>query len=441
MGKLTLATEADVLRGGSSGPAIVPGKSSESLLIKRLLGLDDMTRMPMGGDPLPDAQVSLIRQWIDHGDFSAAKESAASAPVNAGPKAAESSGSSTVFAEKVRPILAARCYQCHGPQVSQNGLRLDSLQAILKGSETGTVVKPGDANKSHLIQRLTAQERPQMPYGGPPLSSAEIDIIRHWIDSGAPGPDSTTPIAVGKPLIHWAYRKPVRPDPPAVKDAAWVRNPIDNFVLAKLEREGLKPAPEADKTTLLRRVYLDLIGLPPSPADIDAFLADQSPNPYERVVDRLLASPRYGERWARPWLDLARYADTNGYEKDGMRTAWEYRDWVIRALNADMPFNQFTIDQIAGDLLPHPTNDQLIATGFNRNTMLNQEGGVDPEEYYWYELVDRTNTTAQVWLGSTLGCAQCHNHKFDPFLQKDYYRFLAFFSNSQYHIGGEENGH
>lgn len=441
MGKLTLATEADVLRGGSSGPAIVPGKSSESLLIKRLLGLDDMTRMPMGGDPLPDAQVSLIRQWIDHGDFSAAKESAASAPVNAGPKAAESSGSSTVFAEKVRPILAARCYQCHGPQVSQNGLRLDSLQAILKGSETGTVVKPGDANRSHLIQRLTAQERPQMPYGGPPLSSAQIDIIRHWIDSGAPGPDSTTPIAVGKPLIHWAYRKPVRPDPPAVKDAAWVRNPIDNFVLAKLEREGLKPAPEADKTTLLRRVYLDLIGLPPSPADIDAFLADQSPNAYEKVVDRLLASPRYGERWARPWLDLARYADTNGYEKDGMRTAWEYRDWVIRALNADMPFNQFTIDQIAGDLLPHPTNDQLIATGFNRNTMLNQEGGVDPEEYYWYELVDRTNTTAQVWLGSTLGCAQCHNHKFDPFLQKDYYRFLAFFSNSQYHIGGEENGH
>ena len=225
--------------------------------------------------------------------------------------------------------------------------------------------------------------------------------------------------------------------PPAVKDAAWVRNPIDNFVLAKLEKEGLKPSPEADKTTLIRRVYLDLIGLPPTPKQVDAFLADKRPEAYEKVVDELLASPRYGERWARPWLDLARYADTNGYEKDGRRTAWKYRDWVINALNRDESFKQFTIDQIAGDMLPHPTTDQLIATGFNRNTMLNQEGGVDPEEYYWYELVDRVNTTASVWLGSTLGCAQCHNHKFDPFTQKDYYRFLAFYGNGSYKIHGE----
>ncbi|MGH9454559.1 MAG: DUF1549 and DUF1553 domain-containing protein, partial [Terriglobia bacterium] len=204
--------------------------------------------------------------------------------------------------------------------------------------------------------------------------------------------------------------------------------------------EGLSPSPQADKETLIRRVYLDLIGLPPAPKEVDAFVADKSPNAYEKVVDRLLASPHYGERWAREWLDLARYADTNGYEKDQSRTAWEFRDWVIKALNQDMSFRDFTIDQIAGDMLPNPTNDQLIATGFNRNTMLNQEGGVDPQEYYWYSLVDRVNTTAQVWLGTTLGCAQCHNHKFDPFTQKDFYRFLAFFDNSQYKIGGPENG-
>ncbi|MGH9594256.1 MAG: DUF1549 domain-containing protein, partial [Bryobacteraceae bacterium] len=403
--------------------------------MKRVLGLGEAARMPMGGDPLPDASIALIRQWIDHADFAAVK-SAAEAP-----KPVVTGGDSPLFAEKVRPIFANRCYQCHGPQVSQNGLRLDSLQSILKGSDSGPIISPGHADSSRLIRRLTAQERPQMPYGGPPLSSDEISAIHQWIDSGAPGPDSTAPVATGKRIMHWAYEKPVRPEPPAVKDSAWVRNPIDSFILAKLEHEGLKPSPEADKATLLRRVYLDLIGLPPSPADVDAFLADQSADAYEKVVDRLLASPRYGERWARPWLDLARYADSNGYEKDGLRTAWEYRDWVIKALNADMPFSDFTIDQIAGDMLPHPTNNQLIATGFNRNTMLNQEGGVDPEEYYWYELVDRANTTAQVWLGSTLGCAQCHNHKFDPFTQKDYYRFLAFFSNGQYHIGGPENGH
>src|SRR6185437_1512858 len=330
---------------------------------------------------------------------------------------------------------------CHGDKVQQNGLRLDSLASILKGSDSGKIVTPGKSGESRIVRRLEAQERPQMPYGGPPLSSDQIKVIRQWIDAGAPGPDSTEPLAATKPLKHWAYVQPVRPELPAVKDAAWCRNPIDRFILAKLEKEGLKPSPEADKVTLLRRVYLDLIGLPPSPQQVDAFLADRSPDAYEKVVDQLLASPHYGERWARPWLDLARYADTNGYEKDSQRVAWEYRDWVIRALNKDLSFRDFTIDQIAGDMLPHPSHDQLIATGFNRNTMLNQEGGVDPEEYYWYELVDRANTTSSVWLGSTLGCAQCHNHKFDPFTQKDYYRFLAFFSNSKYEIAGGTDEH
>ncbi|HEY3939415.1 MAG TPA: PSD1 and planctomycete cytochrome C domain-containing protein [Bryobacteraceae bacterium] len=433
MGKLKLDSPADILRGGASGPAIVAGKSADSLLVKRILGLTDAPRMPMGGDPLPAEQVKLIRAWIDQGKFDASQMS----PVeNAGAKP-EAGKQSSLFAEQVRPIFAARCYSCHGPDVQQNGLRLDSLAAILKGSESGKVVTAGRSQDSRLVRRLLAQERPQMPYGGPPLSGAEVATIRRWIDAGAPGPDSTAPIAATKPLRHWAYVKPVRPPLPQVADAAWCRNPIDRFVLAKLEREGLKPSPEAPKSTLLRRVYLDLTGLPPSPQEVDEFVADESPNAYEKVVDRLLASPHYGERWARPWLDLARYADSNGYEKDSLRIAWEYRDWVIRALNQDMSFRDFTIDQIAGDMLPHPTKDQLIATGFHRNSMLNQEGGIDIDEYYWYSLVDRVNTTALVWLGSTLGCAQCHNHKFDPYTQKDYYRFMAFFSNSEHESVGK----
>ena len=428
MGKLSLASEADILRGGASGPAIVPGHSPDSLLIKRLLGFNDMARMPMGAAPLSSPQVALIRTWIDTADFSAIKAS----PLSVAPVAASSAPESSVYASQVRPILATRCYSCHGPDVQQNGLRLDSLAAILKGSDSGKVIVPGKSQDSRLLRRLLAQERPMMPYGGPALSSSEVAVIQKWINAGAPGPDSTTPLALAKTPKHWAYVKPVQPPLPTVRDAAWIKNPIDNFVLAKLESEGLKPSPQASKTALLRRVYLDLTGLPPSIKELDDYLADTAPDAYEKVVDHLLASPHYGERWARPWLDLARYADSNGYEKDRIRTAWEYRDWVIRALNSGMSFRDFTIQQIAGDMLPNPTKDQLIATGFNRNSMLNQEGGIDINEYYWYSLVDRVNTTASVFLGSTLGCAQCHNHKFDPFLQKDYYRFLAFFNNLEH---------
>jgi mono/diheme cytochrome c family protein len=432
MGKLRLDSQAAILQGGASGPAIIPGKSGESLLVKRILGLSDAPRMPMGGDPLGPHQVDLIRKWIDQGDIHPESKVAANGkePVAA---------SSTLFAKEVRPIFASRCYGCHGPDLQQNGLRLDSLAGILKGSEYGKIVVPGRSGDSRIVRRLLAQERPQMPYGGPPLSSSQIATIRRWIDSGTPGPDDTTPIAATKPAKHWAYVKPVRPDVPLVKDAAWCRNAIDNFILQRLEKEGLKPSPEADKKTLIRRVYLDLTGLPPSPQEVDQFVQDQSPDAYEKVVDRLLASPHYGERWARQWLDLSRYADSNGYEKDRLRTAWEYRDWVIRALNADLSFRDFTIDQIAGDMFPKPTTDQLIATGFSRNSMLNQEGGIDINEYYWYSQVDRVNTTASVWLGSTLGCAQCHNHKFDPFTQKDYYRFLAFFSNAEHQPAGKDD--
>jgi hypothetical protein len=229
---------------------------------------------------------------------------------------------------------------------------------------------------------------------------------------------------------HWAYRKPVRPPLPAVKNAAWVRNGIDFFVLARLEQEGLAPSPEADRATLIRRVSLDLIGLPPTVAEVDAFLADARPDAYERLVDRLLASPRYGERWARPWLDLARYADTNGYEKDKPRTIWLWRDWVIAAINADLPFDQFTVEQLAGDLLPKATAWQKVATGFHRNSMLNDEGGIDAEEFRVVAVKDRVDATATAWLGTTLDCAQCHNHKYDPFTQEEYYRFFAFFNQT-----------
>lgn len=250
----------------------------------------------------------------------------------------------------------------------------------------------------------------------------------------APASVSQAQGQIAGPAKHWAYVKPVRPALPQVKNKTWVRNAIDAFALARLEKEGLSPAPEAERVTLLRRVYLDLIGLPPTPQEADEFLSDKSAAAYEKLVDKLLSSPHYGERWARPWLDLARYADSHGYEKDRPRVMWKYRDWVVNALNKDMPFDQFTTEQLAGDMLPNPSHEQLIATGFHRNTMLNQEGGVDDEEARWETLIDRASTTATVWLGSTIGCAQCHNHKYDPFKQKEFYQLLAFFDAHEYSI-------
>jgi mono/diheme cytochrome c family protein len=446
-GGLRLDSEAAALRGGESGKVIIPGDSEGSPLVKRLIGNGEEARMPMGADPLPANEIKLIRAWIDQNSFPEGKgerRSTGSQTSYDSPSASLVSDHSQdnrpgMFGVEIRPILAARCYSCHGPTLQQNGLRLDSLAAILKGSANGNVLIPGDSEKSPLVRRLLALDRPQMPYGGPPLPAADVELIRKWIDQGARGPDSGTLLSATEPVKHWAYVKPIRPAVPKVKDAVWCRNPIDDFVLARLEKEGMKPSPEASKEMLIRRVSLALIGLPPTLEEVDAFLADHSPHAYEKVVDRLLASPRFGERWAAPWLDLARYADTNGYEKDMRRTMWKYRDWVINAFNQDMSFRDFTIQQIAGDMLPDPSTEELIASGFNRNTMTNMEGGVDPEEYYWYTQVDRVNTTATVWLGSTLGCAECHNHKFDPFTQKDYYRFLAFFAGEK-HVNGDFDG-
>jgi hypothetical protein len=331
------------------------------------------------------------------------------------------------FGRDVQPVLQARCYGCHGPQRHEGGLRLDVRSLAMRGGDSGAVIVPGSAAASVLVERLRSEDAElRMPADGEALDAAQIDVIARWIDEGAVWPDA---LAGSDPARHWAFQPCKQPVPPKVQHQAWVRNPIDNFVLARLEAEGLAPAAEADPYTLVRRVYLDLIGLPPTPEEADAFAADPSPEAYEKVVDRLLASPAYGERWARPWLDLARYADTNGYEKDRTRSIWPYRDWVVQALNADMPFDQFSIEQLAGDLLPGASRSQQVATGFHRNTMENEEGGIDVEEFRVAALFDRVNTTATVWLGLTLGCCQCHSHKYDPFTQREYYQLMAFLNN------------
>jgi hypothetical protein len=358
------------------------------------------------------------------------------------PPAPQAPAAAVDFARDVQPLLERHCYECHSTKKVKGRLRLHSPAFIAKGGESGPVVVAGDPEHSLLMRRVLGLDgEDRMPLDADPLSDGELATLRAWIAAGAALPAAAqTTGAVADTAEHWAYLKPVRPPLPAVSRQGWVRTPIDRFVLARLDHEKLSPSPEAERQTLLRRVTLDLTGLPPTPTEIDAFVADTAPGAYERVVDRLLASPRYGERWARPWLDLARYADTNGHEKDKRRDIWKYRDWVIDALNADMPFDRFTVEQIAGDMLPDATEAQRIATGFHRNAMTNEEGGVDPDESMYEVLVDRTNTTATVWLGTTLACAQCHNHKYDPFSQKDYFRLLAFFANPAYETQASGDG-
>jgi mono/diheme cytochrome c family protein len=337
------------------------------------------------------------------------------------------------FAREVLPIFKSSCIECHGAQKQKGGLRLDGRAAAMKGGTTGVAIVAGKSSDSLLLHRIKGLgDEPRMPEKKPALAEEQIQLIARWIDQGAEWPESAAGEAVA--TTHWSFIKPVRPQMPAVKNAAWVRNPIDRFILARLEKQGLTPSSEAARETLLRRVHLDLTGIPSTPAQIEAFLADKSPDAYDKVVDRLLASPAYGERWAKRWLDEARYADSNGYSIDAPREMWRWRAWVIDAINHDMPFDQFTIEQLAGDLLPptaspKSTVEQKIATGFHRNTMINQEGGIDPEQFRVEAVIDRVNTTGTVWLGLTVGCAQCHNHKFDPISQKDYYRFMAFLNN------------
>ena len=337
------------------------------------------------------------------------------------------------FRKDIEPILQKHCLRCHGADKRKGGLLLTSRKDALTPADSGlAALVPGAAKKSELMRRvLTNDKDERMPPSGPGLTAVEIERLRNWIDQGAVWPES-------KAARHWAYVPPVRPALPKVQKQEWAKNAIDHFVLTRLEKEKLPPSPEAERERLIRRVSLDLIGLPPTSAEVDEFLREcESAKPqaadraYEKVVDRLLASPHYGERWARPWLDLARYADSNGFQRDGFRTIWPYRDWVVDAFNRDMPFDQFTIAQIAGDLLPDADMSAKIATGFNRCTTVNVEAGTDREENRVNGVFDRVNTTATVWLGTTLACAQCHNHKYDPFTMVDYYRFFAYFNNTE----------
>jgi len=334
------------------------------------------------------------------------------------------------FTQDVKPILVKHCVSCHGPEKQRASLRLDSVAAILEGGSSGPAVVPGQSARSLLVHAVLGSDGAKlMPPKGPRLADAEVAVLRRWIDAGAKRPANEVIAAARTQSSHWAFQPVRRPQPPA-SGLQWARTPIDCFIYDRLRRENLQPSPEADRVTLIRRLHLDLIGLPPSPQEVAAFVADRRPNAYERLVDRLLASPHYGERWGRHWLDQARYADSNGYSIDSARSIWKYRDWVIAALNADMPFDQFTIEQLAGDLLPNATQEQRIATGFHRNTQINEEGGIDPEQFRVEAVVDRVNTTGAVWMGLTLGCAQCHDHKYDPISQKEYYQIYAFFNNS-----------
>jgi hypothetical protein len=341
--------------------------------------------------------------------------------MSSGPRArAQTPGPRPVsFNREILPILSNNCFACHGPDEGSRETRFhfDTEEGAFK--KEGVIVR-GNAAESLLIEMIThpdPEERMPPPDTGHALTASQIELLRRWIDEGA------------KWDTHWAYTAPKRPEVPAPTDPEWVRNPIDHFILARLEREGLKPSREADKTTLLRRLTYDLTGLPPTPAEIDAFLADKSPDAYEKRVDALLQSPRYGERMAVPWLDAARYGDTHGYHIDSLREMWPWRDWVIRSFNGNLPFDQFTIQQIAGDLLPDATRDQKIASGFNRNHMINFEGGAIAEEYQVEYVVDRVEATSSAFMGLTMGCARCHTHKFDPITHKEFYQFYAFFNN------------
>jgi hypothetical protein len=328
------------------------------------------------------------------------------------------------FNRDVRPILSNRCFKCHGPDEANQeaGLRLDLREVAIAELDSGErAIVPGRADSSELVARITSDDADLVmppPHTKVTLTDDEKRVLTEWVNAGA------------EYAPHWAFEKPVKPTLPNISSTDWVKNPIDTFVLSKLEADGLAPSPEADRATLCRRVYLDLIGLPPSPEELASFLVDTRPDSYVLLIDKLLASPRYGERWARRWLDLARYADTNGYEKDRPRTIWPYRDWVIRALNDDMPFDAFTIRQIAGDMLPGATTDDIVATGFHRNTMLNEEGGIDPLEFRYLAIVDRVGTTGATWLGLTTACAQCHTHKYDPITHTDYFSLFALLNNA-----------
>ena len=342
------------------------------------------------------------------------------------------------YETQIKPIFVKHCLDCHKADKNESGYRLDDGAAAIKGGDRGAAIVPGKSDASLLFQALIGKgEVTTMPYEKPRLPSEQIDLIKKWIDAGAKVPKSDSPVQGEQTKSnHWSLQPFQRPAVPVISNLksqisnfkSEIQNPIDAFILHRLQREGLAPSPAADRPTLIRRLSLDLLGLLPSPEEVEAFVRDDQPDAYERLVDRLLASPHYGERFGRHWLDIARYADSNGFTIDSARQIWKYREWVIHALNADMPFDQFTIEQLAGDLLPNAATEQLVATGFHRNTLVNEEGGTDQEQFRVEAIVDRVSTTGAAWLGLTIGCAQCHAHKYDPISQRDFYQVFAVFN-------------
>ena len=462
---LSLESPQALNHGGEHGPVVVPGSPAASRLYRRVAHLE-APYMPMGLEGLSETEVGLLKVWIEQGarwstnGNGAASQEATTARAEVSERKVESPvkpllpTADTLFRDKIFPILSARCRACHNDARRYSGLSLDSADGLLDGSLHGPVVVPGDPNASRLYRRVARLERPYMPLsstGGPgePMPEAEVALLKLWIGEGAHWPrdevaerQKTTRMQVLKKLEErpitakerewWSFQKPLRPPVPQVRNRSLVRNPIDAFVLAKLESQGLQPAPLASRRTLIRRVYLDLIGLPPRPQDVERFVNDKSPKAYEALIDRLLASEHYGERWGRHWLDVARYADGDGYEYDKVRPqSWRYRDYVIRAFNEDKPYNRFILEQLAGDELPDANYDSLVATGFCRNgPFIGDMILMQDQQARMNELDDMVAGTGAAFLGLTVGCARCHNHKFDPITQKDYYRLVAVFSPS-----------
>ncbi|PYT21434.1 MAG: hypothetical protein DMG57_38620 [Acidobacteria bacterium] len=402
---LDLSTRDGLLRGGARGAAVVPGDPKASLLYK-LVAQEAEPHMPYKSDPLPKETIDRIAEWIKAG---APYEENADAGV-------------ALFREHVRTLLEGNCVKCHNSQLKRSGLDLSTHETLLRGGDTGPVVVPGDAKSSVLYKRVSHLEQPAMPFGGQKLPDAAIAQIADWINAGAP---YDAPLAAGKAqLTHWAFKRPARPPVPEVQNRSWVRNPIDAFVAAEHGKRGLKPLASADRRTLLRRVYLDLVGLPPTPAEMNVFLADNSKDAYEKVVDKLLASPRYGERWGRHWMDIWRYSDWYGWRAQNQvrysqRHIWHWRDWIIESVNKDKGYDEMIVEMLAGDELAPTNPDVTRATGYLARNWYMFDRNV------W--LKDTVDYTAMAFLGLTVKCARCHAHKYDPITHEDYYRLRAFF--------------
>jgi len=429
-GFLRLDSHEGLLEGGDSGDVVVLGDAEASLLYKKLRSTNPKVRMPQETDPLTADQIETLRRWIDAGapwpeGLRVAEVVVPREPVPVSrPVARPRDPSRVSFNRDVRPILAANCYVCHGPDSSRReaGLRFDREEVAKGALPSGAVaIVAGHPDESALIARVLDPDEdermPQVKSGKPRLTPDQVETLRRWIEEGAEWEP------------HWAYIPPTRPALPATKTGGWAKNPVDAFILAGIEKEGLAPSPEADRASRLRRLSFDLTGLPPTPEEVRRFVEDEGPGAWERQVDRLLASPHYGERMAVFWLDLVRYADSVGYHSDNARPMWRYRDWVVSAFNRNVRFDRFTAEQLAGDLLPDAGFEERIASGYNRLLQTTEEGGAQPKEYRAIYLADRARNVSAVWMGATMGCAQCHDHKFDPYLSRDFYAMQAFFAD------------